>query len=143
MLPAARDQFRRCQAASGFEVEVLHPNWSDAIANELNASARCPLIDEFGMMRDDEDLSPAILDRILHRHQPWLNLAKRNEVVRLVEDGSVSFGQNKMQNGVQANQGPLALGQFVEPKLSSSNEPSFERGRDRKSVVWGKRGELG
>src|ERR1035438_7065137 len=45
------------QAAGGFEVEVLHPNGPDAIANELNASARCPLIDEFGMMRDDEDLS--------------------------------------------------------------------------------------
>lgn len=69
------------------------------------------------MMRDQENLAPPFVDRVAYRHQPRLDFAQRNEVLRLVNEDGATLGNDKVQNGIEANQAPLTVGQLVESEL--------------------------
>jgi hypothetical protein len=66
MLPAASDHFGGCQHALRFAVEFYDANRSEAVSDKPDAEGGGPLIDDFRMMGDDENLSAAILDRVFN-----------------------------------------------------------------------------
>ena len=45
-------------------MERFNADWTNAISNELNTALRSPLIDEFGVVRDNQHLPLSIFECI-------------------------------------------------------------------------------
>ena len=56
IVPTSCDQLRGCKTGVFFDQKALHVDRSGAFAYELVSAVRSPLVDEFRMMADEDDL---------------------------------------------------------------------------------------
>jgi hypothetical protein len=111
--PARQAQHPRFDVALGNEVrDPLNALTlgDEAFMERHHAVRGRPLVDDLGVVGNHEDLPSPPIDHVRRSHQPGLDFPQGDEVFRLINDDLTAFGQDEVEDDVQADEASLSIG---------------------------------
>lgn len=95
-------------------LEWLGPYRAGVVPDGVDTASGRPLVDDLGVMRNEDELAAGFLNRVGRGHLPRLDFPQGKRVVRLADDGRTALCKHEVEACAAADETPLPFGEFVE-----------------------------